>query len=95
MDGLTIGRIVYFVFSAADAAAVMILRQHSAAAGKSIGAGDIYPAMVVRVHGLIEGIDQGFVNLKVFLDGDDTYWATSIPYHENKTRHSWHWSARV
>lgn len=63
--------------------------------GNEIKAGDIYPAMVIRVWG-----SGGCSNLKVFLDGSDDFWATSINYHEapvpeNDTEpvfpHTWHW----
>jgi hypothetical protein len=35
--------------------------------------------------------EQGQVNLKVFTDGSNDYWATSIPYDESKTPGTWHW----
>lgn len=41
--------------------------------GNSLNAGDIYPAMIVRVWN--EATTT--VQLQVFLDGNDTYWATS------------------
>ena len=56
--------------------------------GTPIAAGDICPAIVVRV------VDPaGVVNLKVLLDGSDEYWATSVAYvaGETPTPHSWHW----
>lgn len=54
--------------------------------GNEVKAGDIYPAMVLRVWG-----DSGCSNLKVMLDGSDEYWATSVSYEETKTPGSWHW----
>lgn len=42
--------------------------------GNTVSAGDVYPAMVVRTWSL-ETSDT--VQLQVFLDGNDTYWATS------------------
>ncbi len=105
MDGLVPGRIVYFVFNEQCAAEVMRRRttgkaiadrmkavpaQWPAGAqahiGNDIKAGDIYPAMVLRVWG-----DSGCSNLRVFLDGSDDYWATSINYEADKREFSWHW----
>lgn len=40
--------------------------------GNGAQAGQIYPAMVIRVWG-----ETGCSNLQVFLDGNDQYWATS------------------
>ena len=54
--------------------------------GNDIKAGDIYPAMVVRVWG-----ESGCSNLRVILDGSDDYWATSINYDAEKRAYSWHW----
>jgi hypothetical protein len=61
--------------------------------GNDVHAGDVYPAMVIRVWG-----SSGCSNLKVMLDGSDTYWATSVNYAEWSdgaeslpTPRSWHW----
>ncbi len=54
--------------------------------GSAVQAGDVCPAMVLRVwNGL------GCSNLKVMLDGSDEYWATSVSYDEDKRDGSWHW----
>src|SRR6266545_2012738 len=50
--------------------------------GNSVNAGDVYPAMVVRVF---EGYDG--VNLQVALDGNDCFWATSR--HEGDEHGQW------
>jgi len=42
--------------------------------GNPVAAGDVYPAMIVRVF---QPSDVGTSNLRVFLDGSDEYWATS------------------
>lgn len=55
--------------------------------GNNVAAGDIYPAMVLRVW----STETGCSNLKVQLDGADEYWATSISYDAAKTPGSWHW----
>lgn len=103
MEGLVPGRIVYYVFNDASAQevnrrrtnAVSILERIKVLAwpvgaqahiGNTISAGDIYPAMVIRVWG-----ESGCSNLKVFLDGSDVYWATSISYDVEKTQLTWHW----
>ncbi len=54
--------------------------------GNDVKAGDILPAMVLRVWGT-----SGCSNLKVMLDGSDEYWATSVSYEEDKRPGSWHW----
>ena len=88
MDGLVAGRIVYFVFGAGDLENIVRARASSGVRGNALHAGDIAPAMIVRVF------DQasGMANLKVHLDGPDTYWATSAHYDASKgVGHSWHW----
>ena len=42
--------------------------------GNAVAAGDVYPAMIVRVFA---ASDVGTSNLQVFLDGCDAFWATS------------------
>jgi hypothetical protein len=42
--------------------------------GNQVAAGDTFPAMIVRTWGSTEG---SACQLQVFLDGNDTYWATS------------------
>jgi hypothetical protein len=105
MDGLVPGRIVYFVFNEQAAKEVMRRRTTAGAIaermraippawpagaqahiGNDITAGDIYPAMVLRVWG-----SGGCSNLRVFLDGSDDYWATSINHDPAKAEYTWHW----
>jgi len=106
MEGLKPGRIVYFVFDEQSAAEVMRRRTDGKAiaermsrtppawptgamahVGNAVQAGDIFPAMIIRVW------DQssGSSNLKVMLDGSDTYWATSVVCADDKRHRSWHW----
>jgi len=108
MEGLVAGRIVYFVFDTSSANEVNRRRKDSvsgltednwprgamAHVGNEVRAGDVVPAMVVRVW------DQnaGTVNLKVMLDGSDLLWATSVTYAEWSrdaenlpTPRTWHW----
>ena len=55
--------------------------------GNSVNVGEVLPAMVTRVFG-----DQGICNLKVMLDGSDTFWATSVEHDQDTKRPStWHW----
>ncbi|GLH97359.1 hypothetical protein [Phytohabitans aurantiacus] len=78
----TIGRIVHYTLSEQDAEAINRRREDFAEApatntgfvghvGNPASTGDIYPAMVVNTFG------GTAANLQVFLDGNDTYWATS------------------
>jgi hypothetical protein len=90
MEGLRPGRIVYYVVSEGAVAAI----EHDRAIpprthANPVAVGDVYPAMVI---GLIGWEDPAaHVNLKVFLDGDDTYWALSVPYSETHRAGTWHW----
>lgn len=84
MQKPSIGRIVHYRLTEQDAEA--ITRRSDFAAnppgntgfqahvGNPVNAGETYPAMIVRTF---EGYDN--VNLQVFLDGNDSYWATSRP----------------
>jgi hypothetical protein len=78
----SIGRIVHYTLSDQDALLINKRRDESfqAERARSLGnmarGGDVYPAMVVRVFaGGTEA--NGVCNLQVFLDGNDTFWATS------------------
>jgi hypothetical protein len=46
---------------------------HVGHVGNVVQAGDVYPAVVVRIF----HPSMTTINLQVFLDGNDTYWATS------------------
>jgi hypothetical protein len=89
MDGLVPGRVVYFVFSHADVENVRQHRRMTMDVGNEVKPGDICPAIVTRVLDPADGL----INCKVQLDGDDTYWATSVKYvrAETPTPHSFHW----
>jgi hypothetical protein len=60
--------------------------------GNTVSAGDIYPAVAVRVSG---ATDEPSVNLQVLLDGSDNYWATSRHEVASKLQGTWHWPERV
>lgn len=91
----TLGRIVHYQLSAADAELVHDQHRLLAYRGPSPAlnlptAGETYPAVVVRVHG------DGSVNLQVLLDGVATYWATSRRQATSgDTAGRWFWPPRV
>jgi hypothetical protein len=86
----SIGRIVHYTLTDQDAAAI-----HSARSdfrdGNSVEAAQVYPAMVTRVWN--DGDPEMTVNLQVFLDGNDAYWATSRA--EGEGPGCWTWPARA
>lgn len=55
-------------------------------------AGDILPAVVVRVWDKEQ--ENPPVNLQVLLDGNDVYWATSRKEDVQNTPGTWHWPER-
>jgi hypothetical protein len=55
--------------------------------GNAAAEGDVYAAIVVRTFG------ADVANLKVLLDGNDDYWATSRP--EGDGPGTWAWPARA
>ncbi len=93
----TIGRVVHLTLSAGDADQINSRRPDGPRGADSNGAvihagnhaaeGHTYPAMVVRTF------DGPYVNLQVFLDGNDTYWATSRS--EGDQPGQWIWPPRV
>lgn len=54
--------------------------------GNEVKAGQLYPAMVVVVWG---DTPTSAVNLQVFLDGSDQFWATSITVGEKDGTYQW------
>ena len=97
----TKGRIVWYVLAADDAAKIN-KRRHDANAhldyhrsnatgvmvhvGNEAKEGAIYPAMVVETFG---DKPNSRVNLKVELDGNDSFWATSIIVGEGPGHYHW------
>lgn len=69
----TIGRIVHYTLGESDVANIKE-RRGDAHLGNRVEVGQVYPAMIVRVHG---DTPTSFVNLQVFLDGRDAEWVTS------------------
>jgi hypothetical protein len=73
----TVGRIVHYTLTANDAAAIKKARADAGFAtqhGNEPHEGDVLPMLIVRPWGEIEGVSA---NGQVFLDGNDTFWATS------------------
>lgn len=56
--------------------------------GNEVSAGESFPAMVVSC-----GLEDSSVNLQVFLDGNDTYWAQAVE--EGDGEGQWQWPVRV
>jgi hypothetical protein len=83
VTALTIGRIVHYKLSESDAALIQSKHQDRSSCNQ-VSAGDVFPAMIVRVWGTGEHI-----NLQVFLDGDCSYWATSRPEGDESGRWAW------
>lgn len=101
----TIGRMVHYTLSYQDAVEIdrrrtdgNSIRERIAADTWPIGAqahignpahaSQVFPAIVVR-----EWDKPGLVNLQVFLDGNDQFWATSREEAPESTPGSWHWPA--
>jgi hypothetical protein len=87
----TIGRIVWYTLNDADAVAVRAKRLARETpgfplAGNTVTAGQVFPAVIVRVWG---DTPESAVNLQVLLDGDDAYWATSRQVGEGEGRWAW------
>lgn len=87
MDGLKAGRIVYCVISESMLQEIVSQRKVGGYWGNELKAGDVVPAMVVKVW----SASSGGANLKLMLDGPDTFWATSIVHDAEKKAHTWHW----
>lgn len=99
---LSIGRIVHCTLSEQDAVEINRRRKdfHTSGGahdrsgfvghvGNSVRAGDVFPAVIVRVW------PESTVtcNLQVLLDGNDTYWVTSRA--EGTEAGRWSWPERV
>ena len=97
---ITVGRVVLYHISHSDADEINRHRNSNTAhtdmwpsgaqahVGNTVYNGDTFPMIVCRVWG-----DSGLINGQVFLDGNDTYWATSR--HEGTNPGDWEWPQRV
>ncbi len=93
----TVGRIVHYTLTEADAEAANRRRGNGSAGsdgggmvvhvGNHAAVGQVCAALVVRTF------DGPYANLQVFLDGNDTLWATSRS--EGDGPGFWQWPARV
>lgn len=91
----TLGRIVLYVLTAADAEAINASRgdELTPQRGNRAEEGQIFPSMVVAVlpDDVTNAAVNPAINLKVQLDGTDTYWATSRYMSDDKAPGTWHW----
>lgn len=87
MQQPSIGRIVHYRLSDHDAKEINKQRVEAGHTGNRAEAGQTYPAMIVRTFG------GTTCNLQVYLDGPDTYWATSRA--EGDQDFTWCWPPRV
>jgi hypothetical protein len=97
----SIGRIVHYKLSASDATQINRLRQDYQSSarpqgtgfvghvGNQVQEGEVYPAVVVRVF----DPRSTTANLKVLLDGNDEFWATSRQLGDGPS--FWTWPERV
>jgi hypothetical protein len=98
---ITIGRLVHYTLSEYDAKKINKRRLDALEANRShtedgvqihVGnpphEGDVLPMVVVKTY---EDSDQ--VNGQVYLDGNDTYWVTSVPQSMGliPATGCWHW----
>ena len=92
----TIGRIVHYTLSAQDAEQINKRRkdaQQSGSAlrndgsqihfGNNVSDGETYPMIITRVW------SDTAVNGSVLLDGNDTFWATSVSEGEGPRHYAW------
>lgn len=91
----TIGRIVLYTLAAIDAQLIEnerrpITRQVATSVGNDVAAGDVFPAIVVRVFP-----GSQVVNLQVLLDGNDAHWVTLVAEGLTGGQGSWHWPPRA
>lgn len=104
----SIGRIVHYTLSEQDAAQINKRRADAKNLngagvtlasqelgpqihiGNAVTAGDVFPGMIVRTWG---SAPESSVQLQVFLDGNDTFWATSVS--EGEGERQWIWPPRV
>lgn len=91
MQGMIAGRIVHFVLTAADVASVYEKRRSENVTGNPVHEGVHVPAVITAVSPDEFGPGEHGVNLKCFLDGDDSYWVINRKHDESKTFGTWHW----
>lgn len=99
----SIGRIVHYTLSESDALRINKRRDDAIARahenkehpeetgwqthyGNRVNKGDVFPAIIVRVWGTQP---DSAVNAQVLLDGNDTYWVTSVAVGEGARKFAW------
>ena len=87
----TVGRIVHYMLSAENAAAINAWRaaKHAPLAdfdGNEAHEGDVLPMLIVRTWG---PTPESAVNGQVFLDGNGSLWVTSTSVGEGPGRFAW------
>jgi len=107
MARVSVGRLVHYVLSATDAAAIDKRRApgagHSfswpsgaqAHVGNAWSEGAHVPMVVVVVWPNEHGPGQDGVNGQAFLDGNDSLWVTSAREDPGGAPGTWHWPERV
>lgn len=107
MEGVMEGRIVHYVLTDSDAEQINRRRVpgvgHAenwpagaqAHVGNHVMAGEHFPAIIARVFPKEYGDEPG-CNLQVILDGNDSYWATSVKHDGDPLNlGTWHWPERM
>ncbi|MFJ1539302.1 hypothetical protein ACIODS_12235 [Micromonospora chalcea] len=84
----TVGRVVVYTLSGLDVYAIQQRRNATGCEGNSVYEGMSFPALVVRSDGGVH------INLRVFLDGDDIYWACSRVEGKPGEPGCWAWPVR-
>lgn len=73
-EQVSLGDVVLYTLTERDAAAITKRRADRVGVGNPVAEGDEFPARVVRVLSAEASSAFQAVNLRVSLDGDDTYW---------------------
>jgi hypothetical protein len=84
-----LGARVFYRLDAANVRAIHRQRLASHVRGAAVRAGDVLPALVVRVSG---DTANAPCNLQVFLDGPDIWWAEQVTCGDSDG--TWAWPAR-
>ncbi len=83
----TIGRIVNYALSEQDANTINAQRVTGYPVGANpVYAGDVFPMMIVRVWG---ANPDSAVQGQVFIDGNFTFWATSVTAGDGPRHYTW------